>query len=119
MATSAQMQKNQRAARVKLGGSVVALILLENGRSVRSKLHQLSVTGGLLHLAKPLDEGIKVELLFHVAATAVRTKVKILFPSSATNGWLQPFRFVDLSDEERSTLSTALQSLLQPVASGS
>ena len=105
-----------RAARAKLGGSILALILLQNGRQVRAKLHQLSVTGGLLHVTQPLDEAIVVEMAFHVKSNTVRTKAEMLFPMWATQGWLQPFRFVDLAEEDRDKLEKALQSLVEKTA---
>ena len=74
MAQSKQSDRVRRAPRVKLAGTILALIQLENGRQIRARLHQLSFTGGLLHMEKPLDEGIKVEVMFHVAGSTVRSK---------------------------------------------
>lgn len=101
-----------RAPRVKLAGTVLSLVRLENGRQTRGKLHQLSTTGGLLHLEKPLDEGIKVELIFHVGNSTVRSKARMLFPMWATQGCLQPFAFADLDEEDRCNLEADLQRLL-------
>jgi len=101
-----------RAPRVKLAGTVLSLVRLENGRQTRGKLHQLSVTGGLLHLETPLDEGIKVEVIFHVGESTVRSKARMLFPMWATQGYLQPFEFSDLDDEDRCNLQVDLQRLL-------
>jgi hypothetical protein len=101
-----------RAPRVKLAGTVLVLARLENGRQTRGKLHQLSITGGLLHLEKPLDEGIKVEVIFHVGNCTVRAKARMLFPMWATQGCLQPFEFAELSDQERSSLETDLRKFL-------
>lgn len=101
-----------RAPRVKLAGTVLSLVRLENGRQTRGKLHQLSVTGGLLHLEQPLDEGIKVELIFHVGESTVRSKARMLFPMWATQGCLQPFEFSDLDEEDRCNLGVDLQRLL-------
>jgi hypothetical protein len=101
-----------RAPRVKLSGTVLSLVCLQNGRQTRGKLHQLSITGGLLHLEKPLDEGIKVELIFHVGQSTVRSQARMLFPMWATQGYLQPFEFADLGEEDRSHLQTDLQRLL-------
>src|ERR1700683_5827767 len=95
-----------RAPRVKLAGTVLSLVCLENGRQTRGRLHQLSITGGLLHLETPLDEGIKVEVLFHIRENTVRTKVRMLFPMWATKGYLQPFEFVDLGSEDLSSAET-------------
>jgi hypothetical protein len=101
-----------RAPRVKLAGTVLSLVCLENGRQTRGKLHQLSITGGLLHLEAPLDEGIKVEVIFHVGTSTVRCKARMLFPMWATKGYLQPFEFADLGEDDRSNLQADLQRLL-------
>ncbi|HWY57991.1 MAG TPA: hypothetical protein VNZ03_26240 [Terriglobales bacterium] len=101
-----------RAPRVKLAGTVLSLVRLENGRQTRGKLHQLSITGGLLHLETPLDEGTKVEVLFHLGSSTVRTKARMLFPMWATQGYLQPFEFDELDEEDRCNLRVDLQRLL-------
>jgi len=103
----------QRAARTKLGGSVLALVLLPNGRQLRARIHQLSLTGGVIQVAQPLDEAIVVELAFHIHTNTVRTKAELLFPMWATQGWLQPFRFTALAEDDRSKLEKSLQSLMQ------
>ena len=112
MAKTASGKSTPRAPRVKLAGTVLSLVRLENGRQTRGKLHQLSITGGLLHLETPLDEGIKVEVIFHVGSSTVRCKATMLFPMWATQGYLQPFEFADLGEEERSNLQADLQQLL-------
>ena len=104
-----------RPFRVKLRGSVLALIRLPNQRQVRGKLHQLSVSGGLVHLEKPLDEKLKVEFIFHVGDQTVRQRAEIMFPMWATQGWLQPFRFVELPDATKNALETSLLSFVQTV----
>jgi hypothetical protein len=120
MARSTQQKNVKRAPRVKLGGTVLFLARLENGRQLRGKLHQLSTTGGLLQLEKPLDEGIKVEVIFHVGNSTVRSQARVLFPMWATQGYLQPFEFADLNEAERSALQANLQRLLTgPTASAS
>jgi hypothetical protein len=101
----------ERAPRVKLGGSILALIILESKREVRTAVHQLSVNGGLLKMEKPLDEQIKVTLMFHIGATTIRAKAKMLFPMWATNGWLQPFQFLDLADPDKQKLDGELGTL--------
>jgi hypothetical protein len=102
----------RRAPRVKLAGTVLSFVLLENGRQLRADLHQLSTTGGLLHVNEPLDEGICVELVFHVGKNTVRGKARMLFPIWATQGCLQPFEFDDLSEEVTRKLQIDLQQLL-------
>lgn len=112
MSSAASLQRENRGARVKLGGTVLAIVQLQNRRQIRSKLHQLSVNGGLLHLEQPLAEGIRVELLFHVGNTTVRNQVEMLFPMWATRGCLQPFRFKDMNDALRGQLEAELKALL-------
>jgi hypothetical protein len=111
---SARLQTDQpRPFRVKLRGSVLALIQLPNRREVRGKLHQLSNTGGLMNLEKTLDEKLKVDLIFQIGDTTVREKAEMLFPMWATQGWLQPFRFIDLSEASKSALQSGLLAFVQ------
>jgi hypothetical protein len=108
----------KRAFRVQLRGAVLILVRLPNGRRVRAALHTLSTTGGVIQLEKPLDEKIEVELLFHVDCATIRGKGEMLFPMWATQGWLQPFRFVDLPEASRKGLETNLKSFLDRVNEG-
>src|ERR1700674_4917621 len=103
-----------RPFRVKLRGSVLALIRLPNRRQIRGKLHQLSTTGGLVNVEQPLDEKLQVELIFHLGETTIREKAEMMFPMWATQGWLQPFRFVDLPEDHKSTLNPSLRALIPP-----
>src|SRR5215470_15075442 len=111
MSAGSSATKTRRGSRVKLGGSVLAILVLENGRQIRTRLNQLSANGGLVSLDQPLDEGIKVTVLFHVGATSLRGKGQMLFPMWATQGCLQPFRFVDLPESDASALSRELAAL--------
>lgn len=104
----------QRPFRVKLRGSVLILIRLPNRRELRGKLHQLSTSGGLLHLEKPLDEKLEVELIFHLGQSTIREKARMLFPMWATQGWLQPFRFVDMPEANKQGLHSILLSFIHP-----
>ncbi len=112
MSDSAAVRADQRSSRVKLGGAILAVVVLENGRQLRAKMHQLSGNGGVVHLDTPIDEGIKVELVFHVGDTSFRTPAEMLFPMWATQGCLQPFRFVELSELERGQLTQELDTML-------
>ena len=113
MTQAPQTQREKRGARVKLGGSVLALLQLQNHRQIRGRLNQLSCNGGLLQLEQPLDEGIVIEILFHVGATTVRNRAEMLFPMWATKGCLQPFRFKEIPDELRASLEEDLTDLLK------
>lgn len=114
---AAVMQKGLRASRVKLGGSILALVLLENGRQIRGRMSQLSLNGGLLSLEQPLDEGIRVTVLFHLGFSSIRCRAQMLFPMWATQGCLQPFRFLELSESGCESLNRELGSLVMAGAS--
>lgn len=105
-------QKGQRGARVKLGGSILAVLVLENGRQIRCRMSQLSINGGLLSLENPLDEGIRVTVVFHLGMTSIRNRAQMLFPMWATKGCLQPFRFLELADDSRMALNRELAKLV-------
>jgi hypothetical protein len=107
-----------RPFRVKLRGSVLVLLRLPNRRDVRAAIHQLSVTGGVVHLEKPLDEKLEVQFIFHLGDTTVREKAQMLFPMWATQGWMQPFRFMELSDASREALDVNLKSFIGETAKG-
>ena len=105
-----------RPFRVKLRGSVLVLVRLPNKRALRAAIHQLSTSGGVIHFEKPLDEKLEVELIFHIHKTTIRSKAQMLFPMWATQGWMQPFRFVDLSDANREMLDEKLKTFLGETA---
>jgi hypothetical protein len=107
-----------RPFRVKLRGSVLVLMRLPNKRSVRAAFHQLSISGGVVHLEKPLDEKLVVEMIFHINETTIRSKAQMLFPMWATQGWMQPFRFVELEDASQKILDASLKSFLGETAKG-
>lgn len=72
-----------------------------------------------MHVEKPLDEKLQVELIFHLQGMTIREKAVILFPMWATQGWLQPFRFLDLPERSKSTLHASLLSFISPQPSES
>jgi len=107
-----------RPFRVKLRGSVLMLVRLPNKRSVRAAIHQLSTSGGVIHLEKPLDEKLEVEMIFHISKATIRGKAQMLFPMWATQGWMQPFRFVDLPENSREILDEKLKTFVGESAQG-
>ena len=118
VASATESKLTDRPFRVKLRGSVLVLVRLPNRRDVRAAFHQLSTTGGVIHFEKPLDEKLEVQLIFHIGETTIRGKAQMLFPMWATQGWMQPFRFVELSDESRESLDVNLKSFLGDAAKG-
>lgn len=107
-----------RPFRVKLRGSVLVLVRLPNKRAVRAAIHQLSTSGGVIHLEKPLDEKLEVEMIFHICQATIRSKAQMLFPMWATQGWMQPFRFVGLAEDSRETLDEKLKTFVGETAMG-
>ena len=111
-AKPAESKLVERPFRVKLRGSLLVLVRLPNKRTLRASFHQLSTTGGVIHFEKPLDEKLEVELIFHVQETTMRSKAQMLFPMWATQGWMQPFRFVDLPEASKQILDAGLKELI-------
>jgi hypothetical protein len=121
MADFPHPRRKIRAPRVNLWGNVSATIQLENGRQLWGKTLRISTTGGLLELASCLDEGVTVSLTVHLGPRAVRGRAAMLFPMLATQGYLQPFRFTDLRNEECLALQTEIGERLKqtkPFVSG-
>ena len=111
MAPSPIAYPQQRAPRVKLAGSILVLLQLDDQRQVRARLNQLSVNGGVLQLSEPLEEQRAVEVMFHIGSTTVRAQAATISPMWATQGCLQPFRFTAFHPEVRQQLATDLQSM--------
>jgi hypothetical protein len=106
---SAENKLVERPFRVKLRGSVLVLVRLPNKRALRGAIHQLSTSGGVIHFEKPLDEKLEVELIFHIQEATIRSQAQMLFPMWATQGWMQPFRFVNLPEPSRELLDASLK----------
>jgi hypothetical protein len=115
---AAEQKPFVRPFRVKLRGSVLVILCLPNKRQLRAAIHQLSTTGGLIHMEKPLDEKLVVEAIFHIGEATIRCKAQMLFPMWATQGWMQPFRFVELSDADRTSLNANLNTFMGEAAMG-
>jgi hypothetical protein len=90
----------RRPPRLQFTQTPPAVLRFESGRRVRGKLQVVSITGGLLYLSSPLDQGSRVKLMFMTDAGTVLGTAEML-PSIGGN--MQPFRFVgiDHSDERK------------------
>ncbi len=108
-----QRRPPRRAPRASLRGNISAVIRMENGRQVRAKLRQLSITGGLLDLATCLEERAWVILTIYLSSGAVRTTAEMMFPMRGDGGFLQPFRFTSMGTEELHALDQEVTGLLQ------
>ena len=69
----------------------------------------ISLTGGLLYLSKPLDQGSRVKLMFLTRRGSVLGAAEML---TADTWGLQPFKFVGLYDDDEFRLQAAIQSSL-------
>lgn len=108
-----QPHPSRRAPRVQLSGSVAAAIQLDSGFRAKAKLQTISSTGGLLELSKALDKGDFVEVAFQTKSGPVHGMAEMLTPTrKAAEGFLQPFRFIALGDEDHRKLRIALDSVL-------
>jgi hypothetical protein len=89
------------------------VIRLENGRQLPATLRQLSITGGLLDLGVYLEERAWVDLTIYLSSGGVRATAEMMFPMRSGVGYLQPFRFTSLGEEELHALDREVTSLLQ------
>jgi hypothetical protein len=110
-----QTHPQQRAQRVQFGSAVPVVIKLGDGRSARAKLQTVSETGGMLRLARALEQGNLIEVAFETESGAVKGMAEILEPTRKSNdrvpdGVLQPFRFIALEDDDQRTLRNVLDS---------
>jgi len=79
---------------------MAAVIRLENGRQLSSRVQQLSITGGLLDHTAYLEERTWAELTLYLSSGPVRTTAEMLFPMRAPLSYRQPFRFTSVGTEE-------------------
>ncbi len=95
--------------RIQLGNSTPALVKLDGGVRAKANLQTVSVTGGLLRMAKELAEGDFVEVAFNTHSGPVRGMAEMLHARrTMTKGVLQPFRFVALEDDDHRNLRMAV-----------
>ena len=93
-----QVHPQRRSPRIQLGGSVLAAVILEDGQRAKAKLQTVSVTGGLLRLARSLTQGDFVEVAFQTQSGPVRGMAEMLTPVSWNQ---QAFRFVTPAHEDQ------------------
>jgi hypothetical protein len=99
-------QPAPRATRVYFAEYPLAVLRLADGHYVPGKLKVVSLTGGLLSLAHPVDTGRKARLMFLIRAGMVLGSAEMLSPLS----WgLQPFRFVALACDDQDKLKITIQ----------
>ena len=99
-----------RAPRVRFAESTTVVLRSNENRCLPARLELVSLTGGLLGLAKPLDRGTTVKLMFLMGKGTVFSVVEMLAPVSWTQ---QPFRFVTLYDDDKRRLNAEIQSHIE------
>lgn len=102
-----------RAPRIALRGAVPAAIQLENGRQHTVRLHQLSVTGGLLELASYIDERSHIAIAFAFGSMNVHANAELFFPMRGGLGYMQPFRFTGFGPGVRQTLEVEISKMVR------
>jgi hypothetical protein len=105
-----QPHPTRRAPRVRVNGSIQALVMLEDGQRTKAKLQSVSTTGGMLRLARALADGDFVEVAFPTQTGSVRGMAEMLKALPATEGALQPFRFIAMGDDEHRALRMMVDS---------
>ena len=104
-----QPRPSRRAPRTSLRNPLPAVLRSRDGRRVPAKLQVISISGGLLCLSKPLDQGSVVKLMFLTSSGSILGAAEMLSPIS----WhLQPFKFVRLYDDDQERLESAIQTSL-------
>lgn len=110
-------QFGSRAPRVTLPECVFATIQLENNRKIPAKLRRVSLTGGLLDLAIYVEERLSVHLTLPIGSGIVHGQAELLFPMRSMTGYLQPFRFTSIREEQLHILDREITSLLKQTPS--
>ena len=100
-----QLHSAPRTPRVHLENDTPAVLRFDSGDSVPAQLRVVSLTGGLLALAKPLAKGSQVRLMFLIGPGSVLAGAEMLHP---VNHSQQPFRFLALSQKDRRKLESII-----------
>jgi len=109
MAYLPQPHPSCRAARIRLADLTPAVLRFQDGGCTTGTLEVMSLTGGLLSLARPVDRGSRVKLMFLTHTGPVLGSAEMLSPVSSSE---QPFRFVGLQQDDHRRLRSAIQSFL-------
>lgn len=109
MAHFPQTNASVRAPRVTLRRPMSIDFRLDQSGIVRGNLHVVSSTGGRAQTTKPVAPGILVELRIGTGEGVIRGIAELLPGNQIISGWLQPFRFVALGDEDYEKLRNVLK----------
>jgi hypothetical protein len=104
-----QTNPTHRATRIQLT-TTPAVVKLSDGQKTKGNIHLVSITGGLLQLARPLSEGDFVEVAFQTNSGNVEGMAEMLNPVKKGQGSvLQAFRFVALDDDDHQKLRMVVE----------
>jgi hypothetical protein len=81
---------------------------LDQKNLVRGDLQVVSATGGRAQTAKPVPNGCIAELRIGSDSGLIRGIAEMLPGRQTIHGWVQPFRFVALGDEDYDSLRKVL-----------
>jgi hypothetical protein len=102
-----QLHANRRAPRFRLAETTPAVLQFQDSGVTPGELEVISRTGGLLSLAKTVDRGSVVKLMFRTHRGPVFGTAEMLHPLSCSH---QPFRFVGLEEGDQHRMQAAFQS---------
>lgn len=106
MASLPQPYRLKRSPRLRLNDATPAVLRFHDGRRKQAEIKTISMTGGLLGLSVPLNQGSQVRLMFLTRAGAVLGSAEMLKPVT----WgLQPFRFLSLDESSMRRLKCTIQ----------
>lgn len=105
-----QSQPRRRAERVRFEEATPVVLRFPDGRRSSGQLQVISVTGGLLSLSPPVQQGSLVKLMFLARTGSVLGSVQMLSPVAWDR---QPFRFVAIHEDDQSRLHAAIQMSLE------
>lgn len=111
MADLPQLHDLRRPARLRLSDSTPAVLRFPNGGCTTGELQVVSISGGLLNLSEPVEQGSATKLLFLTPTGPVMGDAEMLGPLTRRQ---QPFRFVSLHYDDLCRLETTIQSSLHP-----
>ena len=99
---------NRRATRFRLAERTSVVLQFPDSHAVQCELSTISRTGGALSAPQGIDPGTVATLMFRTHKGLLFATVEILTALST----YQPFRFVDLTEQDKRTLQSAFQSEL-------
>ena len=102
-----QLNPAGRAPRFNLADITPAVLRFQDGHRTHAQLEVISLTGGMLCLPGPVQRHSHVKLMFVTPVGPVLGTAEMLKPVSLSQ---QPFRFVELEQDDRRRLQVSIQS---------